>query len=117
MGVFDKLEKWKEQLTDKIAEKAAEQAAKQSKAAAKLAAKKGAEAAVAAAKDAGRKLEEALFGEDEESEAAPESSAPSSEDARGIRRPRSPCRARSEPRPPRGPPMWIPDESAKYHPP
>jgi predicted Zn-dependent protease len=62
MGLFDKLDKLKEQVKGELAERAAKAAAKQSAELAKAAARKSADAAVAVATSAGRKLEEALFG-------------------------------------------------------
>lgn len=69
MGIFDKLK-------ERMADAAAESAKKHSADLAKAMAKKSAESALSAAKDAGRKLEEALFGERDELPAKEDEDSP-----------------------------------------
>lgn len=75
MGIFDKLK-------ERMADAAAERAKKHSADLAKAVARKSAETALSAAKDAGRKLEEALFGERDE---LPEKEDPGTPEAKKKR--------------------------------
>jgi hypothetical protein len=87
MGLFDKLK-------DRVADKLVEQSASQGASAAKAAAKMCAEALLSMAKDSGRKLEEALFGEREELPAADD--APSSGGSRADRKRKEEARKHNE---------------------